>query len=237
MGVDRLVMAGLLSLCLVFSACGGGGGGDETPAPLPAGVVITAAAMADATTPVVFSSDVANPSGTLTLRWEFGDGASSTEAAPSHAYQSPGDYQVTLTVTNEDGASVSGTFTVQVRRRAIVQGAACSGGEGKGWCWQRPLPVGNRINDLHFVDARLGWAVGEAGQVLKTVDGGLNWQAQWVPSDANLTQVRFANAMSGWALGAGSTILRTDDGGATWVAQAAFPPNGWGTQRLTLLDA
>jgi PKD repeat protein len=35
--------------------------------------------------------------------WDFGDGATSTEQHPVHAYQEPGTYQVTLTVTDDGG--------------------------------------------------------------------------------------------------------------------------------------
>lgn len=40
-------------------------------------------------------------------RWNFGDGGSSSERNPSHTYGSPGQYQVLLTVTDDDGAADS----------------------------------------------------------------------------------------------------------------------------------
>ncbi|MGW8281856.1 MAG: PKD domain-containing protein, partial [Gemmatimonadota bacterium] len=44
--------------------------------------------------------------------WGFGDGATSTEQNPVHAYTSGGTYQVSLTVTDDDGAT--GQFARQV---------------------------------------------------------------------------------------------------------------------------
>ena len=44
--------------------------------------------------------------------WDFGDGASSTEAAPFHDYAAPGSYDISLTVTDDDG--VEGTRSDQV---------------------------------------------------------------------------------------------------------------------------
>jgi PKD repeat protein len=41
--------------------------------------------------------------------WTFGDGATSTESAPSHIYYAAGTYSVTLVVTFEDGVPVSRT--------------------------------------------------------------------------------------------------------------------------------
>ena len=39
--------------------------------------------------------------------WDFGDGSTSTEGAPTHTYMKPGVYTVTLTVSNRFGSDVS----------------------------------------------------------------------------------------------------------------------------------
>ena len=41
----------------------------------------------------------------ISWTWEFGDGESSAEQNPSHTYSAPGNYTVTLTVSNVDGFS------------------------------------------------------------------------------------------------------------------------------------
>jgi PKD repeat protein len=46
--------------------------------------------------------------------WDFGDGSTSTVQNPSHTYQEPGEYTVTLTVTTANGQSASGNSTVTV---------------------------------------------------------------------------------------------------------------------------
>lgn len=50
------------------------------------------------------------------FEWNFGDGETSTEAAPSHTYAAPGTYEVSLTVTDSAGAvsSVAKTSVVIV---------------------------------------------------------------------------------------------------------------------------
>ena len=37
------------------------------------------------------------------------------------------------------------------------------------------------MNDVDFVDARHGWAVGTQGRILRTIDGGVHWGATNVP--------------------------------------------------------
>jgi len=56
--------------------------------------------------------------------WDFGDGQSATTAQPtvSHAYARPGDYTVTLTVTDDEGCSRALVFTGQT--------ASCTGSAG-----------------------------------------------------------------------------------------------------------
>ncbi|MCK5291865.1 MAG: Ig-like domain-containing protein [Thermoplasmata archaeon] len=53
---------------------------------------------------------ITNPSaGIVTYAWSFGDGAIGTGAAPTHAYDEAGTYQVTCTLTDSDGNSADAT--------------------------------------------------------------------------------------------------------------------------------
>jgi PKD repeat protein len=46
--------------------------------------------------------------------WSFGDGGSSTQANPTHIYENRGTYTVTLTVTDNDGATDSDSTTANI---------------------------------------------------------------------------------------------------------------------------
>ena len=54
--------------------------------------------------------------------WEFGDGATSNEKNPIHKYKSKGTYNVTLTVTDNQGAEATSTRTITVKPAPIIPG-------------------------------------------------------------------------------------------------------------------
>ena len=89
-----------------MALAGGGGSEPSTPsAPLPVGRVSALTPSVtrgiQAATSFAFSTQVVDfAAGALTYRWEFGDGASSTEPAPSHVYAAAGSYTVAVTVSD-----------------------------------------------------------------------------------------------------------------------------------------
>jgi len=88
--------------------------------------------------------------------------------------------------------------------------------------WQR-TNFNESLYALHMAaDGKRGWAVGEAGTILTTSDGGAKWDAQTSPTTNNLWGVQFlADGKRGWAVGEAGTILTTSDGGAKWDAQTS----------------
>lgn len=51
---------------------------------------------------------------TKLVRWDFGDGTTSTELSPTHWYQWPGKYKIRLTVFDSNGNSFDSSYTPQV---------------------------------------------------------------------------------------------------------------------------
>ena len=233
--IGTLAIATLATAALV--ACGGGGdGGSNEPAAtaIPSNLTITAPAAADTASGVQFGSSAATLSG-LKFSWDFGDGSSSTEAAPSHSYAKSGDFKVTLRVTNQVGASSDTQYSVSVTNLSLVQGLVCSGAKQSGWCWEQPTPAGTDRFDTFFIDANTGWTVGANGTILKTTDAGKTWQSQNSGIDAAIRLVRFADANNGWAQGDYGAILRTTDGGASWTVSK--PTSYYAALSLQILDA
>jgi PKD repeat protein len=52
----------------------------------------------------------------VSWHWDFGDGTTSIQPSPDHTYARRGHYQVSLTVTDDDGASDTRTHTADAKR-------------------------------------------------------------------------------------------------------------------------
>ena len=76
------------------------------------------------------SSGSSDPDGTVAgASWAFGDGTTSTERNPVHAFPGDGTYRVTLTVTDDQGGTASTGQDVTVRRATVdVVGAVATNG-------------------------------------------------------------------------------------------------------------
>ncbi|MCE9526720.1 MAG: hypothetical protein K8R36_11780 [Planctomycetales bacterium] len=81
------------------------------------------------------------------------------------------------------------------------------------------------LTSVCFLNADLGWAVGDRGAIWHTADGGRTWQLQRSPATCRLETVQFLDAENGWAVGGwthpytnqtSGIVLRTRDGGKVW---------------------
>lgn len=83
-----------------------------------------------------------------------------------------------------------------------------------GWQWGNPQPQGDQLNGIDFAGGT-GYAAGNFGTLLKTVDGGQNWTGIATGITGDLQQVRVLNPQTLF-IGAGCLLRRSTDGGATF---------------------
>lgn len=78
--------------------------------------------------------------------------------------------------------------------------------------------VNGQIEDIWSPDGLRLWAVGAAGLVLHSPDGGMTWESQLSGTTKKLTAVRgTADGRSLWAAGEYGALIRTQDGGRSWT--------------------
>lgn len=102
---------------------------------------------------------------------------------------------------------------------AVGQGGIIvhSNSGGDSWDIQYEKPEYS-FAGVHFVDDQTGYVVGWS-EVLKTTNGGENWQPQSLPNPMGLDveEVYFMNQNTGWIAGSYKTIYKTVDGGESWL--------------------
>ena len=79
------------------------------------------------------------------------------------------------------------------------------------------------LESVRFVNS-IGWIAGYnsstgKGIILKTTDGGVNWESQLNKISPWLNSIYILNDLTGWAVGEGGAILKTTNGGVTIVEQ------------------
>ena len=111
-------------------------------------------------------------------------------------------------------AAYAGKSVVTVGERGQI---LISTDNGTTWRQARS-PTQATLTALTFADAKNGWAVGHDAVILRTSDGGENWQQIYSAPDQQkpLLDVWFKNALVGYAVGAYGSYYETRDGGKTW---------------------
>ena len=89
--------------------------------------------------------------------------------------------------------------------------------QGQSWR-QTEVPTRATLTAVFFHDSKLGWAVGHDAIILRTQDGGENWErVYYAPEEQRpLLDLWFRDVDYGFAIGAYGFLLSTTDGGDTW---------------------
>ena len=93
------------------------------------------------------------------------------------------------------------------------------------WINQNPVPNGNDLNSVFFIDDNTGWLVGSEGFIKKTTNAGLDWIQQNCNTALTLSSVQFINSNTGWVCGEGGLISKTTDGGLNWTQSSSTSSN------------
>jgi len=76
---------------------------------------------------------------------------------------------------------------------------------------------------VEFVNDDIGFIAGYSGTVLRTQDGGKNWEAFYIGRDELVRRMSFVDENTGWAVGHRGSIFHTKDAGQTWEIQKELP--------------
>lgn len=74
------------------------------------------------------------------------------------------------------------------------------------------------LYSVEMYDEDLGWAVGEKGTILKTLDGGISWSMREAPVSIRYNRIRFYNESIGYAVGEKGYVIKTINGGESWIS-------------------
>jgi len=114
-------------------------------------------------------------------------------------------------------------------KRLVVVGeyghVLLSDDEGANWRQPKAVPTRTTLTAITFIDDRVGWAVGHGGIVVRTRDGGENWQLLSGRIDGKdaLFSVSFRDEKNGFVVGSFGYAARSSDGGATWIPFEVAP--------------
>ena len=86
------------------------------------------------------------------------------------------------------------------------------------------------IEDIQMTNTQIGYACSANGKILKTTDGGDNWNELTHPLQGSglFTSLDFINSTNGYVVGNMGAVLKTTDGGLNWTDESLitqYPQN------------
>jgi len=93
-----------------------------------------------------------------------------------------------------------------------------------GHSWVDRLGTNSTAVDLDFINSRVGFAV-EDGELVRTMNGGVSWQALLHPLAGGVSGIDFWSASAGLVSVGSQGLFITSDGGTSW--RPLVLPSGW----------
>jgi len=88
---------------------------------------------------------------------------------------------------------------------------------------------GRRFHSISLIDANTIYIGGTHGHVVKSIDGGANWETLPIGTGQNLEFLHFVDADNGYVISGGDQWFKTADGGANFTTLFDWPGiNFWG---------
>ena len=94
--------------------------------------------------------------------------------------------------------------------------------EDNGDSWEQMLvPTRATLTGVYFIDSQNGWVVGHDQVILRTRDGGKNWELVYenIEAESPLLDIFFLDATHGYAIGAYGKFLESFDAGSSWESR------------------
>ncbi len=178
-----------------------------------------------------------DPDGTIaSYKWDFGDGGTSTAPSPSHPYAAAGTFQVTLAVTDNQGATGSVTQPITVSTPTVVTLASDDfnrtlasgwGSADLGGAWSTGASLSN-------------FSVGSGAGTIKMAAAGSGPSIYLNSVSSNDTDLQLQVATDKVATGNGaylSAVVRKVAGVGDYRAKVRFMPNGVMRLAITYVSA
>lgn len=178
-----------------------------------------------------------DPDGTIaSYAWDFGDGGTSTAPSPSHPYAAAGTFQMTLAVTDNQGATGSVTQPITVSTPTVVTLASDD--------FNRTLASGWGSADLGGAwktgASRSNFSVGSGAGTIKMAAAGSGPSIYLNSVSFNDTDLQLQVATDKVATGNGaylSAVVRKVAGVGDYRAKVRFMPNGVMRLAITYVSA
>ncbi|RPI13312.1 MAG: hypothetical protein EHM58_18685, partial [Ignavibacteriae bacterium] len=111
---------------------------------------------------------------------------------------------------------------------------------GNNWFYfPSPVPPGNSINDIKFLNNNTAYcvsAVNFTSFIAKTTNNGFSWDTLRLTGDIRVEHINFFDGLTGIIYGSGGNICRTSNGGLNWSYLNSGIKNIWSITKIQFTD-